>query len=277
MWRVEYDHAVLGIEKLESAVKYTADYLEGVFSDSRPYAVCDGISKAYALMANMENLECIRVAGVAGAENNVAGWQGHAWNKIKINGAWYVVDATWGDELIQFKGKSQSYAYYELPFQRYFLLTDFEAERTRAEDQPNNYPRTAVNPYNWYADEFDFDGGKLSFYVDSPDYAAKSAKLVAYMLRERSAILSAAHPSWYEVAPGGAGNSVVGVEYVAFDIKIGKSFEQYFKGARGETNPLISAFNANGFTLNPVLSVPGFYLTERAAFDGLYLFVIIAL
>jgi hypothetical protein len=278
MWRVEYDHAVLSVSKLESAVKYKAYYLEGVFNSSRPYAVCDGISKAYALMANMENLECIRVAGIAGAENDVAKWAGHAWNKIKINGEWYVVDATWGDELIQFKGKAKSYSYYEMPFHRFFLLTDFEAERTRAEDQPNNYPRTSVNPYNWYADEFDYDGGKLSFYVDSPDYVNLSAKLAAYMIGERAAVLSTPQPDRYEIAPGGAG-TVTASEYIAFDIKIGKNFAQYFTGTRGDTNPIIRAFNASGFALDPLLNegVKCFYLAERSAFDGLYLFVIIAL
>ena len=60
-------------------------YLEGVFMTG--YAVCDGFSKAYSLMCNMEGIETIRIVGEALAgydsyNNEVYG--GHAWNKIKL-------------------------------------------------------------------------------------------------------------------------------------------------------------------------------------------------
>ena len=79
-------------------------YLEGVFMTG--YAVCDGFSKAYSLLCNMEGIECIRIVGDALAgydaiDNEV--WGGHAWNKValdvsdtdNVGAQYYVVDITW--------------------------------------------------------------------------------------------------------------------------------------------------------------------------------------
>lgn len=75
-------------------------YLEGMFLDKNHVVVCDGISKAYSLLCNMEGIDCIRIMGTAGGG-------GHAWNKVKISGKWYVVDITW-TELKQTKIKTDS-------------------------------------------------------------------------------------------------------------------------------------------------------------------------
>lgn len=73
-------------------------YLEGVFMTG--YAVCDGFSKAFSLMCNMEGIDAIRIVGTANTGN---GYGGHAWNKVKldsdptdeIGGEYYLVDLTW--------------------------------------------------------------------------------------------------------------------------------------------------------------------------------------
>ncbi len=72
--------------------KYNGFYLEGVFNDHK--AVCDGISKAFVLLANMEGIPCVRETGF-GENQNV----GHAWNKVFVEGKWYLVDATSGNLL----------------------------------------------------------------------------------------------------------------------------------------------------------------------------------
>jgi len=63
---------------------YDAYFLEGVFNNKK--AVCDGISKALALLCNMEGIKCVEVSG-----NN------HAWCKVKIKNRWYCIDATMGN------------------------------------------------------------------------------------------------------------------------------------------------------------------------------------
>ena len=65
-----------------------AFYLEGVFLNK--CAVCDGKSKAYALMLNMLGIDCYRQTG-KNAQNKA-----HAWNIVKYDGAHYLSCTTYG-------------------------------------------------------------------------------------------------------------------------------------------------------------------------------------
>ena len=53
-------------------------------------AVCDGYAKAMYLLLTRAGIENRVVYGKAG--NN-----GHAWNQVKLDGEWYMLDATWDD------------------------------------------------------------------------------------------------------------------------------------------------------------------------------------
>lgn len=89
---VTYDYkivAVAGQTGYQDTTAYNCFYLEGVFIDK--LAVCDGIAKAYNLLANMEGIVSTKIVGEASGI-------GHAWNTIFLDGKWYVVDATWGSE-----------------------------------------------------------------------------------------------------------------------------------------------------------------------------------
>lgn len=61
--------------------------LEGVFFEK--YAVCDGLSKAFALFGWMEGIVTLKISGVT------AGGAGHAWNNVLVDGEWRLVDTTW--------------------------------------------------------------------------------------------------------------------------------------------------------------------------------------
>ena len=101
---VLYDYAFTQetMEKEESSelFRYKCLYLEGVFGlqedgtfdESKRVAICDGLSKAYMCMATIEGIPCLKISGTVNGE-------GHAWNKAKLNGQWYMVDTTWGNEL----------------------------------------------------------------------------------------------------------------------------------------------------------------------------------
>lgn len=71
--------------------KNTCYYLEGVFESGR--AVCDGKTKALVLMLGIEGVECLRDFG-----SSKTGGAGHAWNYVKIEDVWYLVDTTEGDQ-----------------------------------------------------------------------------------------------------------------------------------------------------------------------------------
>lgn len=137
MWQVTYDTPATEINS--SGARYSAYYLEGVFGDGvteingvvyYPYAVCDGMSKAYSLMCNIEGIPCVRVVGTAGESMSDAG--GHAWNKVFVDGKWYIVDCTWGDaqSLLAIDGPSHAY---EMGSHEWLFVTDREANETHFE------------------------------------------------------------------------------------------------------------------------------------------------
>lgn len=88
---VQYDN--LGAYKLTNSLitaaeakEYTSWSPEGVF-DSK-IAVCEGIAKAFVVMARIENIPAVMVVNSS-----------HAWNKVYLNGKWYGIDATHGNAL----------------------------------------------------------------------------------------------------------------------------------------------------------------------------------
>ena len=65
--------------------------LSSVTSHGR--AVCEGYAKATMYFCNLLGIDCIVVPGYI-RSNGTA----HLWNAVKLDGQWYFVDTTWGDE-----------------------------------------------------------------------------------------------------------------------------------------------------------------------------------
>lgn len=148
-----YDYEVAqSNEPVSMSVKQPAYYLEGVLDYG--FAVCDGISKTYTLMCAIAGVDCVRVVGTAGTTTK----GGHAWNKVKIEGNWYVVDATWGDSKLSISGKE-----YELGTHEYFLRTDAYMAKTHEENYADMYPSTAAEEYDWFGKMRTYDGGNYSY------------------------------------------------------------------------------------------------------------------
>ena len=78
----------------------------GVFDHK--IAVCEGFAKAFLIMARLENIPTIYVTG-----------NGHAWNKVYVNGNWFVLDATHGNTLVSSFIDSKEILTY-----KNFLITD---------------------------------------------------------------------------------------------------------------------------------------------------------
>ncbi len=62
----------------------------------RKKGVCEAYAKAFHLLCEINGVEEIIVIGNASNDGGVNSF-GHAWNLIRINGAWYGVDVTWDD------------------------------------------------------------------------------------------------------------------------------------------------------------------------------------
>ncbi len=142
---VYYDYNVADGIVSQSSYKYNAFYIEGVLNGS---AVCDGLSKAYAVMCAIEGIDCVRVTGKlkdAGAQD-----AGHAWNKIQLMGEWFLSDATWGNPAFGISSGS-NVNYYEYVNGKYFLFTD--EERSEVDNyNSNQYSQyVADSQFNYYA------------------------------------------------------------------------------------------------------------------------------
>lgn len=83
--------ALISALKTDYLQKLSAFSAEGVFNDE--LAVCEGISYAFVLLCRIEGIECRQITGYA----TNGGWVAHAWNKVRLDGVWYCVDATWGN------------------------------------------------------------------------------------------------------------------------------------------------------------------------------------
>lgn len=169
---VDYDYAVASATGGNTS-KYNAFYLEGVFNDHR--AVCDGKSKAFALLCGMEDIKALRVCGYANEnlsslaeKDRTNPTYGHAWNKVLIDvdgdgvREWYAVDTTWGDS-----GQKSDLRTYEYLNYAYFLKTDAEMSKTHLE-RTKNVPATTSKTYNVYKNTFiEIDGIKMDLYIEN--------------------------------------------------------------------------------------------------------------
>ncbi len=98
-------------------------------------AVCSGYSKAYKMILDRLGIECIILDGMAGGIT-------HAWNCIKMDGEYYLVDVTWDDPV----GSTGKYISYD-----YFGLTDKEMDIDHNLDTGLfTYPKCTASKYNYY-------------------------------------------------------------------------------------------------------------------------------
>ena len=142
---VQYDHGIVDATTINGEARVwqycSSYYLEGVFLYN--IAVCDGISKAFCVLAGLENIKCIRVTS-----------KDHAWNKVwlDVNGdgekKWYATDATWANkkQTLNNRGTNEVLSIDD------FLFTD--AQKAALGQTANNYNNvgcdavTQTNPYS---------------------------------------------------------------------------------------------------------------------------------
>lgn len=97
----DYDKELAVYDWLISNVSYDQAHYSLFASASRdsytPYnplvegkGVCLGFATTFQLLMDLAGVECITVVGAAFQSR-----EDHAWNMVRLNGAWYCVDATW--------------------------------------------------------------------------------------------------------------------------------------------------------------------------------------
>lgn len=101
------DHCDYDVAALDDSNNVTAYTAYGALIDGK--AVCEGYSKAFALL-------CRKIGITALCRSGEGGGGGHMWNMVQCDGKWYNVDVTWDDG----KGYNGAIGY------RYFLTDDIE-------------------------------------------------------------------------------------------------------------------------------------------------------
>jgi len=99
-------------------------------------ASCEGYARAMQLLLDLQGIDCYIVTGEA--TSSAGETVGHAWNKVRIDGDWYQLDATWNDPVTEDGSHVTSHAY--------FNLTDAEIGLThQLTDTRNPCTATAAN------------------------------------------------------------------------------------------------------------------------------------
>ena len=118
---------------------YAAHYLEGFFLYRQ--AVCDGLTKAYALLLALDGFEVYHVADV---KKNIGG---HAYNYVKVNGEYYLSSIT---------NSIRTGGYERIRDYRYFLTNyranDFDGYKFQSEEFPTIKEQLIkVEPINYHS------------------------------------------------------------------------------------------------------------------------------
>lgn len=140
-------------EKVRAVYEYiinTVDYNVDAPENQNIYSVfvsrqsvCAGYAKSTQYLLNRMGLFCTYVTGT------VRGGEAHAWNIVQCDGAYYNVDATWGDPVFLQEDGS-------LPFEKDYVTYDYlccpdgELFRTHTPDQTIPYPACTSLEYEYY-------------------------------------------------------------------------------------------------------------------------------
>ena len=99
--------------------------------------ICLGYASTFQLLMDLSGIECVTVRGMSHG-----GTSEHAWNLVKLDGAWYGVDTTWDDPVADF----------EIPAalaHKYFNVTSsFLRENDHFWDE-SAYPEATGTAYAW--------------------------------------------------------------------------------------------------------------------------------
>lgn len=96
-------------------------------------AVCEGYAKAFEMLMDIADIDCIMVTGTIGEEDIP-----HAWNMVKLEDSWYHVDVTYDDPYPETK---------EIIYV-YLNVTDEIIERDHKWNK-NNTPEALNNKYDY--------------------------------------------------------------------------------------------------------------------------------
>lgn len=111
--RLTYDHETLAKIEASDYANLPSQEAEPVFAART--GVCEGYARLMRAMGAEAGLEVAYVVGSARFRMRDAEGSGHAWNAVKINGQWYLIDVTWDDGTLEKSGFTYRTTYLNTP------------------------------------------------------------------------------------------------------------------------------------------------------------------
>jgi len=135
------DYDITVMDKIANGIKddeiSRSQTIASVFTDKK--TVCSGYSKATQYLLNKLGIFCIYISGgTKGQTDN------HAWNLVKIEGDYYLLDTTWGNPVSMNPTQEKRMTY------NYFCLTTAEFSKTHAPNGDIYLPECTANKYNYF-------------------------------------------------------------------------------------------------------------------------------
>ncbi len=137
--------------------------IRSVFLEGR--SVCQGYAKAMQYMLQKVGIQCLLVTGFTNGER-------HGWNLVRVNGAYYYLDPTWGDVSYALGGEGDASERFAPSINYdYFLVTTDEITWTHSIEKVVELPLCIAVDDNYFVREGlyfeDYDEGKFAAVMNS--------------------------------------------------------------------------------------------------------------
>lgn len=109
-------------------------------------SVCQGYAKAFQLLCQRAQIPAFLVTGKVNG-------QGHAWNMVCVDGAWYYVDPTWGDASYRQEEEGYSQSAYPAVNYDYFCVTTEQISRSHIFGEDQALPECTAVEAQYYRHE----------------------------------------------------------------------------------------------------------------------------
>jgi hypothetical protein len=98
-------------------------------------AICGGYANLFKELCDRVSVECKAVSGLSkgsssSAGGSAGGYENHRWNAVKIEGAWHLLDCTWGSGNVGLSGEFERRfePFYFAPRPEYFVCDHFPGD-----------------------------------------------------------------------------------------------------------------------------------------------------
>lgn len=163
----------------ETLIRNTEYQIDAVWNQSMASvflygkSVCQGYAKAMQYLLHRAGMECTLATGSVNGE-------GHAWDVVKADGAWYHVDPTWGDASYLFGGSGSEETSREVVNYDYLCVTTEQLKRTHRIQDEETLPVCDSEEGSYYRKE--------GLFFEQPDEAKLEELFAEALARQQASV-----------------------------------------------------------------------------------------